>query len=303
MMQRKPLPVLLKEVFLSPNALSRLILLNSAVWACLYIIGIPVFLFSDPSSSGSSIIFQKANEWLAVPASFDLFLTKPWTAITYMFFHENFFHIFFNMYVFWFFGKIFLQFFSNAKLYVTYFTGGFIGAIVFIGAFNLFPVFSASVNSSIALGASASVLAVVVFTALRLPEYRLNLLFLGELRLLHLALAFIVIDVLMIPVSNSGGHFAHLGGAMAGGILVLAERIKVNRLTFYFRRFRNKMSNIFKTGVKKQDKSKAVTDDEYNKQRAINQKKTDAILEKISKSGYSSLSKDEKEFLFKQSVK
>ena len=165
MLQRKPLPVLLKEVFLSPDALSRLILVNSAVWILLYILGIPVFLFSEPSSSGGSVIFQKANEWLAVPASFDLFLTKPWTAITYMFFHENFFHIFFNMYVFWFFGKIFLQFFSNIKLYVTYFTGGIIGALVFMGAFNLFPVFAASVNSSIALGASASVLAVVVFTA------------------------------------------------------------------------------------------------------------------------------------------
>ena len=107
----------------------------------------------------------------------------------------------------------------------------------------------------------------------------------------------------MIPVSNSGGHFAHIGGAAAGAILVLTDRIKMSRFSFYFRRFRNKMSNIFKTGVKNQERKKHVTDDEYNKQRALNQKKTDAILEKISKSGYSSLSKDEKEFLFKQSVK
>lgn len=303
MLQRKPLQVLLKEVFLSSDALSRLILINSVVWVLLYILGIPVFLFSNPLSSGSSVVFQKANEWLAVPASVDQFLAKPWTAITYMFFHQNFFHIFFNMYVFWFFGKIFRQFFTDNKLYVTYLTGGLTGAIVFIGAYNLFPVFSASVDSSIALGASASVLAVVVFTALKLPEYRLNLLFIGELKLLHLAIAYIIIDVLMIPVSNSGGHFAHIGGAFAGGILVLTDRIKLNALSFYFRRLRNKLKTKFHSKATKPELHKTVSDEEFNRQRAHNQTKTDAILEKISKSGYSSLSKEEKEFLFKQSSK
>lgn len=303
MLQRKPFPVLLKEIFLSPNALSRLILINSAVWLLLYVIGIPVFLFSAPSASGSYIIFERAVEWLAVPALVSNFLSEPWTAITYMFFHENFFHVFFNMYVLWFFGKIFLQFFSNKDLYYTYFVGGITGALVFIAAYNLFPVFSSTVNSSVALGASASVLAVVVFTALKLPDYRLNLLFIGELKLLHLAIAFIVIDILMIPVSNSGGHFAHLGGALAGGFLVILSRIKMKRFTFYLRRINNNLKSYFNLNAKRPNNGKPVSDDEFNKQRAQNQQKTDIILEKISKSGYSSLSTEEKEFLFKQSAR
>lgn len=303
MLQRKPISQILRDVFLSPNALSRLILANSALWLLLYIIGIPVFLFSASESDGKMLIFSKAMNLFAIPASVDQFLSKPWTIITYMLYHVSFFHLFFNMYVLWFFGKIFLQFFNNSKLYVTYFTGGIIGALVFMGAFNIFPVFNASIDSAIALGASASVLAIVVFTALRLPEYKMNLLFIGEIRLLHLAIVFIVIDILLIPVSNSGGHFAHLGGALAGSLLFLIDRIKPLRLTFYLRRFKNIIGGFFKSNEKTKKSGKPVTDEEYNTQRALNQKKTDAILEKISKSGYSSLSKEEKEYLFKQSGK
>ena len=298
----------IKSFFKSGGVLPKLLLINIAVWVLIYLGRVIAFLFKSSDTDTEALLINSIVKWLAVPASAGNFIAKPWTIITYMFLHIDFWHLLFNMLWLYWFGKIFLEFLNNRQLLAAYILGGISGGLVFMAAFNFFPVFQASLGQAVALGASASVLAIVIMISFMVPDYIVNLLFIGKVKIKYIAIAMIVMDVLMIRTGNAGGHFAHLGGALWGLLNVLLVRKGLDPsgiFSFGKTGQRNpKSSHAKRVKFKKvHTASRPLTDDEYNARRAQDQKKIDVILDKIAKSGYATLSKEEKEFLFKSSKK
>jgi membrane associated rhomboid family serine protease len=231
------------------------------------------------------------SEWFGASSNYIIMLTRPWTMITSIFLHLDFFHIFFNMIMLWFSGRIFLYFFSAKKIYTVYLLGGIIGNILFILLYHLFPVFEFIKNSSVAVGASGGVLAVLIAAATKSPNYLLRFFIIGNIPLKWLAIIFVIIDIISIPSGNSGGHFAHLGGALFGFLYVHTPKWK---------------KSLNRTKIKRtkyQRSTRPKTDEQYNAERTAYRKKVDVILDKVAKSGYQSLTKEEKEFLFQTSNK
>jgi membrane associated rhomboid family serine protease len=291
----------LKKFFFSRNILSRLILVNIAVFILVYLSQLYCYLFNIlPDISLCGLPVSKFTYWLAVPSSTGAILSRPWTVFTYMFLHENFWHIFLNMVMFYFAGKLFMQYLGEKKLLATYIFGGLTGALFYIIAFNFFPVFSDIKNCSIAIGASASVLAILVAIAFYIPDFTVNLFMVFRVKMKYIALAFIIIDLFSIQKDNPGGHIAHLGGALWGFIYIVSLKKKTDIFSVFnplLKFFRNLFSTRPKLRVEYK-KERPLSDDEYNRIRAEKQKKMDSILDKISQKGYDSLSKEEKEFLF-----
>lgn len=298
-----------RQFFSRKSLLNKLIVINLAVFVIVNIINLFLWLFKIDSNvdgqAGTSMIVN----FLAVPADLESLLLRPWTIFTYMILQENFLHLFFNMMVLYFGGRIFLEYLDERKLLNTYVLGGLVGAAFYIAAFNIFPVFSDDLQYSVALGSSASVLAILIAAATYVPEYSVVLLFFGRVKLKYLALVIILIDLLSIQKGNAGGHIAHLGGAFWGYLFI--SQMKDGRnlaLNFRWLKFRKKFKvyNSSKN-TKKSDpmaaKGRPMSDEDYNAMKNQHQQKIDRILEKISKSGYSSLSKEEKELLFSSSNK
>jgi len=294
----------LKSLLHMQPALSQLILVNVGVWFVLALVQLGGFLFKPMGAGGDQLWLNTVLQWIGVPAAIPNLVQRPWTIITYMFVHEGFWHLFFNMIWLYWFGKIFLEFMPGRNIYTLYFIGGISGALTFILAYNIFPVFQDTIGLSTTIGASASVLAITVATAVLVPDYTVNLLFIGPVKIKYIAIFTLVLDVLMIRSGNAGGHFAHIGGAISGALFILfirkdvAQRLGLLRLkSFFTDPFRRKqLHKVHSTG-------KPLTDDEYNKQKVLKQQKIDHILDKISRSGYSSLSAEEKEILFNSSKK
>ena len=311
MYQNQPLVNPFAKFLRGRSALLYLIIVNVAVWLVLVFVQLLAFLFNTESlpaaASGSTPWVDVVVSWLAVPASLEILALKPYTIFTYMFLHVEMMHILFNMLWLYWFGQIFLEFLSDKQLVSTYILGGIAGAFIFMLAYNLFPVFEQVLPISLALGASASVLAIVVCVSAYVPDYTIRLIFLGPVKIKYIAIAFVILDVAMIRSGNAGGHFAHLGGAMWGlsYAMMLKKGIDPARLLSL------KWLSWLKSGNYSQRTKfktvhvspRPVNDDVYNQQRAEKQKHIDIILEKISRSGYSSLSKAEKEILFKTSNK
>ncbi|NJO89021.1 MAG: rhomboid family intramembrane serine protease, partial [Chloroflexia bacterium] len=245
-------------------------------------------------------------------------LYKPWTLITYMFLHYDFMHILFNMlWLFWF-GQLFIQFIIPKRMLSVYLLGGLSGAILYITAFNLIPAFQPSVPVSIALGASASVYAIVIAVCAYIPDYSIGLLLIGRVKLKYIAIVVVVIDLLSISGGNAGGHIAHLGGALFG--YLFAVRLKKGKdITKGFSATMDWLFSMFKSRPKMRVASskyrtsqrpssgasdtRAKSDMQYNKNRKATQAEIDRILDKISKNGYDSLTKEEKDTLFDMSKK
>jgi membrane associated rhomboid family serine protease len=293
-----------RSVMQMQPVLMKLILANVLVWFLIQLLQLTGLLVNPPASRGDLVWFGMLLPWIGVPAYLPHLAVKPWTIITYMFVHQEFWHLFINMiWLFWF-GKIFTGFRAGSRIVSVYFLGGIAGALAYILAYNVFPVFGDSLINSTTIGASASVLAITVATAVLVPDYTVNLIFVGPVKIKYIAVFTIILDILSIRSGNAGGHFAHLGGAVAGAAYVLSIRYSfAERLGFAG-------SGIFtgsffrKKPLKKVHRAeRPLTDDEYNRQKAEKQKKIDLILDKISRSGYSSLSAEEKEILFHSSRK
>lgn len=285
----------IKNSFKQGDILARLIYINLGVFILVKLVQVITYLGNVPG------LYNQLIHLLAVPASLSELARKPWTLFTYMFLHEGFLHILFNLLWFYWFGKIFTQFLDSRKVVGVYILGGLTGAGLYILAFNVFPVFSPSLDISIALGASAAVLAIVIAISAYAPNFELHLMFLGPVKLKYIALVTVVIDVLSIASSNAGGHIAHLGGALYGYIFALQMR-KGNDISEGFTKVLASIGNYFKPGkkIKVTHRKKPPADDiQYNTQKRQYQEEVDAILDKIAKSGYNSLSKEEKEFLFR----
>jgi len=280
----------IKESFKEGSALTRLIYINLGAFLVFRILNVFFFL------SGTPFPFM---DWLALPADFSALASRPWTLITYMFLHFDFLHILFNLLWLYWMGQIFLSYFDQGKLITIYLLGGIFGGLFYVAGYNSFPVFSQIVADSRLLGASASVIAIVTALAVHAPNHTLHLMFIGPVKMKYIALFSVLIYVIGISSSNAGGNLAHLGGAFWGVIYVLQLQRGIDPgkgINGLFSGLKKTFSPKPKVKVSYR---KPVDDIEYNRQKNQDQKRMNEILEKISKSGYDSLSKEEKELLFR----
>ncbi len=291
----------LKDKFKKGNIVIQLIFTNIAVFIVVNLISIILQLFNRSAAD----IFGL----LALPASVERFLLQPWSLITYMFMHADILHILFNMlWLFWF-GQLFLYVFSAKHLRGLYLLGGFCGGILYMIAFNIFPYFEPMLYASSMVGASASVLAIVVATAYREPNYQVRLLLFGNIRLKYLALIVVLTDILFLTSNNAGGHIAHIGGALAG-LWFAASLKKGTDITKWINKLIDAIASIFdKRTYKRKPKMKVhygndrQKDYDYNAKKKVQSEEIDRILDKLKKSGYGSLTNDEKKSLFDASKK
>ena len=283
-----------KDLFKQNPVLKWLLLVNVGIWIMVAFANLFLWLYKSP---GTNLLVK----WLAVPADWTELIRKPWTVITYMFLHERFWHLFFNVWMLWFGGMIFTRFLSQKQLALTYGLGGLVGALFFILAYNLFPVFETAKYTAVAMGASASVLAILVAAATYKPDYGLNLLLFGQLKFKWLAIAFVVIDLLSISAENPGGHIAHLGGALFGFVYGFVMRKSLEKPAESKRKNRKPKMEYTPYEEIHDEPQVPRSDEEYNYQKAERERDVDAILDKIAKEGYASLTAEEKEFLFKNS--
>ncbi len=280
------------------SMLIKLIYANLAVFIGIKLLYLPFWLMQLSGSPNGW-----ALQWLAVPSYLPNLLTRPWSMISYMFLHLDFWHILSNMLWLFFLGQLFVQFLGERKLWTLYISGGIAGAILYVLFFNVFPVFEDIRPVSKALGASASVMAVVIAIGTYMPNYSIRLLLLGEVKLKYIALFSFILDVISISNSNSGGHIAHIGGA-AMGFLFARQWQKGNDITEWAGKASDFVVAIFHSRPKSKLKvkySKTQHAKRKNEAARNDQAKVDAILDKISRSGYDSLSKEEKDTLFKAS--
>ena len=287
----------IKRTFSKGNSLTKLIYINIAVFLIISLVSVIGYLLNNQTIS------VKTLNLFSVPSSVSALLLRPWAILTYMFTHKDILHILFNMLWLYWFGLIFLEYLDQKKLVAVYLSGGISGAFVYIVSFNVFPVFSQVVAESVAIGASASVMAVVVAIAVYVPDYSVNLFLLGRIKIKYVALViFILTSVLDFSV-NSGGKLAHIGGGLFGYIYTVNLRRGrdlgkgINIIIDFF-------ATLFKPRRKlRVTYRKRATDYEYNKARIDHQEKINKILDKISKGGYDSLTKEEKDLLFHESQK
>ncbi len=241
------------------------------------------------------------SQWFELPVDLMAFLSQPWSIVTYSFFHADFFHLFWNMLLLYFSARIFLNLFSARKLINVYFLGVILGGLLFMLSYNVFPVFLGS-NSAI-IGASAGVTAVLIFICAYIPNQEVRVIFFN-VKLWYIGAFFVLVDLISIPASNSGGHLAHLGGALLGYVYA-RQLIKGKDIGEGFARMLDSLGSLFKSRDKKAPlktvyrKKNTTSGSKIDYDKESRQRKIDGILDKISKSGYESLSKAEKDFLFK----
>lgn len=284
----------IKQTFKEGSVLTRLIYINIGVFLVVNIAGLIFYL------GGKTNVIP---EWFSVPSGISGIIARPWTPITYMFLHTGFLHLLFNILGLYWFGKLFLYRLDGEKLLVNYLLGGLSGAAFYIAAYNIFPVFE-SVDALL-LGASASIFAILVAISFYEPDMEIYLSFIGKFKLKYVALFYVLLSVIGISTTNPGGNIAHLGGAAWGWFYIFQLRKGID-MGAGFIKLLNKIAGAF-SGVFKPKSNLKVTfkqmprdDYEYNRIKHAEQEEIDRILEKVGKSGYDSLSKKEKELLFRQ---
>ncbi|WP_207535439.1 rhomboid family protein [Desertivirga arenae] len=259
--------------------------INTIIFLFFAVVNVVEFLFRMETGI---LPFLKVN--LALPAFLPSLLYKFWTLFTYMFVHEDFLHFIFNMLALYWFGRIFEDFLNARQFTFTYIAGGIVGGLLFILFYNVFPGYQETLPYATVVGASACVMAIIVATATLLPDYNLHLLIFGSVQLKYLALVYILIDIIGMAGLNAGGAIAHLGGALLGFVYI--KQLKAG----------NDWSKTFQ----RKPRLKVVHREKVTS-RVINdipeQEVIDRILDKISQKGYQSLTKQEKELLFKASNK
>ncbi len=289
----------IKDSFKKGGVVTRLIYINGGIFLALLILD----AFFSLAQLGQVIEFIKV--WLSVPADPAALLFRPWSIFTYMFLHYDFMHILFNMlYLYWF-GRIFLQFFNARQLLGVYFMGGLAGALLYIISYNIFPALNNFTNSPIMMGASASVMAIIFGAASYSPNYKVHLVLLGSVKLMYLAIGLLILDLIAIPsFSNTGGHLAHIGGALFG-MFFASRATKSKDITMRFNRFMDRLASLFsrkpKMTVTHSRSKRPSSDMEFNANKRKKQGEIDRILDKIKTSGYDSLTKQEKDDLFNAS--
>ena len=272
------------------NGLIKIILINIIIFVSISVLEVFITL-----SGGGSLIRVVINK-LMLPASFTTFILQPWSLISYFFLHLSFGHILWNMLFLYWFGKIIHDNIGNNAVISLYILGGIIGGLSYMALFNIIPFYEDRVSESLMLGASAGVFSVVAGSATLLPNYTFYLLFLGPVRIKYIALFYILLSFFDITGSNAGGEIAHIGGALIGYLFIKQLQNGINMGDGVI-----KIINLFN----RKNSSKKEKEFTINKETSfdISQDEIDKILDKISESGYSSLSKKEKEKLFNASKK
>ena len=297
----------LRSRFKMATLSARIIYINIAVFVVLRLIGITGFLFGFDASSIIS--------YVELPSSPIKFLHQPWTIITYMYAHYDILHILFNMLWMWWFGQLFLQFFSPRQLTGLYFVGGIGGGLLYMLAYNLLPVFAW--QQGLLLGASASIIAIVVATAVYAPDYKVGLLFFGSVSIKWIAIVTIFLDFLSITSANAGGHISHIGGAIVGLAFTLSLRRGFDITAWFnaiidfivntWRRITGSGNNFSIGSAHRRKRRRQPTPPPPpptgSGMSPEDERILDEILRKIKMSGYSALTEDEKERLFNVSRK
>ena len=294
----------IKRQFTGRSMLARIIIVNGAVFLVTVLVRV---LFKILLQDLDTWAMLESNAYfLGVPADLKTLLFRPWTILTHMFTHFEFWHLFWNMLWLYFMGSMLIQDMGNRMLLSTYLLGGFAGFVLYVLMFN---VFAALPTSSVAVGASAAVFAIVTTIGAYAPNRKLNLFGILPVKLWVLALVFVLRDVMELQSGNNiGGHLAHLGGAIFGYIQGKAL-VNGRDLAAGFERFLDRFFDTLKGGNRTRMKvirdkkspgnrsARGRSDEEYNRDKFETQQQIDRILDKISKSGYDSLSKFEKDFL------
>jgi len=292
-----------KNAFSRPNnSHVQLILINVVVFVALVLVRV-IFSWSGLNELLESILKQ-----FSLPSTFSDFLTRPWTLITYFFTHDlrGIFHILFNMLALYWFGQVLVSYLGSDKVIAVYVLGGLAGGIVYLMVYNLIPNPPDFLSGRAELvGASASVFAIMVATATLLPDYTFYLLFFGSVKIKWIAAVYIFLSVMGSVGQNAGGEIAHLGGALIGYVYIKQIKIGVNwggwvTGVLYWIQGLFKPSPKVKVSYRKEENTKRPRSASGS---GISQQEIDAILDKISDGGYESLTKEEREKLFKASKK
>ena len=286
---------------LQDNALVMLIIINLVVFVLFQLIQVFYFFSFREGVAGEKFMTDFYYN-LALPAGFSQFIRKPWTLITHMFYHQGLWHIIGNMLWLWMFGYIFHDLTGNKKIIPLFIWGGLGGAIAFMLAYNFIPVLS-SVNAT-AVGASAGLMAIAVATTMMAPGYRIFPMLNGGIPLWVITVIYLIIDLALIPVSNTGGHIAHLAGGFTGFLFIVSLRRDFD-WSIGINRFFDWVGNLFNpnrpTKKMKDELFYKTQRKPYTKTPNLSQQRVDEILDKINQHGFHSLTTEEKELLKKAS--
>jgi membrane associated rhomboid family serine protease len=293
----------IKKSYLSGGMHVRLVFINAVVFVCIGLLELLSRLFGDGSMVHFVLtsIFSLRTDVLG-------FVTHPWGILTSMFAHFGLWHFLMNMMFLYFAGQMFLQFFSGKRLLTTYLLGGLFGGILEIITHLLFPAIG--VEGAVIVGASGSIMAIFMALAFYKPQLEVRLFGVLPVKLFILALVFLISDLFAIGSNDGTAHFAHLGGALLGYLSVRNLSSSKNIITM-FSKYIDRIFSVFRSFfepkrmkvIKTDRRPNFKSDEQYVLEKKQNQEKIDAILDKISRAGYDSLSKSEKDFLFKQSGK
>ena len=271
--------------FKQATIVEKLIYINLAV----FILTLLISVFQGLYKNESNFIVT----WFSLNANYTEFFSRPWAIISYGFLHADFLHILMNLIVLFYVGNLFIEYFTQKQLLTFYLLGTFFGGVLFLLSYNYFPLFKD--QTAILVGASAGISAIFIGIATYMPNYQFKIRFIGFVKLWYLAAIWIGLDILGLSRANAGGHFSHLGGALFGFLYVSQASNKkisvLDKVTSLFKRKEKPLKTVYKSKKKTTSTIKNTSE---------NQKKIDKILDKIGASGYDVLSKEEKEFLFKQ---
>ena len=270
------------------SAIRQIVMINLGVFVFTIFVGIVAKLSGFPPS--------ELLEYFYIPSNLGVLLIRPWSIITNIFFHSGFWHILGNMLLLYFIGRVLEDFMDSAKVWKIFLYGGLAGAALFVISYNVFPIFEEVKSYKKLLGASGGVTAILVATGLYVPRYQIRPFGLFNVEMRWVALFLVFRDLYLFPVSdNTGGLFAHIGGAIFGMLYILHLQGKIELPTINGK-------SIVPSKMKKVevDESTIAMERAYKKHQP-NQDQIDAILDKISQSGYDSLNKTEKDILFKAS--
>jgi len=291
----------LKTLYKKANIINKLLYINIGVFLLLTLLSILAKwsqLDWAYANYGNGAQIFGAYYWLAAETSWVNMLLKPWSIITYAFVHQGLWHLVFNLLVFYYVGNIFAGMLGDKRVVPLYLLGAIAGYFAFAFAYNIFPYLQ-SPSGSIIMGASASVMAIMVAAATYFPDYKIRLIIFGEVPLKIIAIIYIALDIAQLQGNaNIGGHIAHLGGALYGFVYATQLKkgtdigLKVSTFLQGLIKPKSKLKVSHKQTKKRPPKQENNRD---------TQRRTDAILDKISKGGYDNLSKEEKDFLFNAS--
>ena len=291
----------IKFAYRRGSMLMRFIFINIAVCVILHLATLVAWMITGDQAA--------VLQWVELPSDLSLLIRRPWTLVTYMFSHYALLHILFNMLWLYWLGRIFMEYFSPKQLTGVYLLGGWGGALLFLLAYNLMP--SLAGNSVFLIGASASVLAVIVATAVYAPDYKIGLLFLGEVAIKWVAIVTVAIYLIGMETGNIGGNIAHIGGALVGAWFAL--RIKRGRdITRPLNAVLDAVVGIFNgrsfswPAARRGNKARPQQSTTQQRQQpsrfdTVSEEELDRVLKKIKDAGYDALTDAERDMLFKAS--